>query len=161
MGGIGIPQYEDTPEGRRYAIQYQIAQWRFEQWSGSTLLDWLRDAGLGIRSSDFYAIRGQRLAGPPHQDDFGQLDDSSVTPLAWMENQPSWNMRTRFMYVSHVVIKDPITGEERAENRMIGSDTLLTKDEVYGKLDDFFTEIYGESQGTLVQATLIRGYRKY
>jgi len=161
MPDIGIPNFEDTPEGRRYAIQYQVAQWRFEKWTGSELLSWLQGAGLGIRSSDFYDIRSQRLAGPPHQDDFGFLDDNEVTPLAWMENQSSWNMRTRFMYVSHVVIKDPLTGETRAETRMVGSDELLTKGEVYDRLDEFFSDMYQGNQGQLVQASVIRGYRKY
>lgn len=161
MTDIGVPNFEDTPDGRRYAIKYQIAQWRFEQWSGSELLGWLRGVGLGIRTSDFYAIRDQRLSGPPFQDDFLIAEDNEVLPLGWMENQDQWNMRTRYMYLVNVVAKNTITGEVEQIHKLVGSDELLTKDEIYDRLDELMTGLGSDPEHELEQASVIRGYRKY
>lgn len=158
MTDIGIPFYDDTPEGRRYAIRYQIAQWRFEQWSGSELLDWLRGAGLGIRDADFYQIRDERLSGPPHFDEFTSYDDDRVLPLAWMENQTQWNMRTNYMYVVNVIGRDKDTGDEISMTKLVGSDGLLSKEEIYDRLNYLMDELGSDTQHELLSASVIRGY---
>lgn len=158
MTDIGIPNYEDTAEGRRYAIRYQIAQWRFEEWSGSQLLDWLRGAGLGIRNSDFYSIRDERLAGPPHLEDFTNYDNDKVMPLDWMEDQTQWNMRTKYMYVLNVIGRDTTTGDAISMQKLVGSDSLLTKEEVYERLEYLMDEVGSDTQHEFVSASVVRGY---
>ena len=85
-------------------------------------LDFLKDAGLGIRRTDFLKIRRDILGYERFEESIKNLKPQTRIPRAWFNNPTEFEMSKDFQYRFKVTGTDPITGKDIEQVFSWGSD---------------------------------------
>jgi len=98
--------------------------------TGEAALDFARDAGLQIRTQDFYAIRRQVLAVIDSAQPLLNYPTNQLIPLNWHVSDHGLELTTDFQYRIHLFGVDPESGYLQDKWMTVASDRQLTQNEV-------------------------------
>ena len=117
-----------TAVGLRNIITTSIAHSTWETESGASILRTLKDAGLGIREKDFYAIRREILGLKRYEEQVQRLRPDTRVPVSWIDEVPGWELKGNFLYQARVTGRDPVTGETITRYFATSTDQELFKE---------------------------------
>lgn len=144
---MSIPDYSDwTPEQRRAYIQNQIPLATWFNRSGVSILEELRERGLGIGTNTFYDIRRERIAPSDIEQALEYLGDNDTIPVSLAEQRPDWNLSNNYLFQFKVVGRDPRDGSKKVGFFAISSGSTLGKQEandIIGGMIEGEEEFYG------------------
>lgn len=106
--------------------------WRTE--SGNAIYNQIKGTALGIRRTDFLALRRQVLSLEKFEEAFEGLRSSSLSPRAWMNKDHGRNIKLQAQYRFRVPTLNLETGEVTVETRAISSNNHYTKEEAEGAM---------------------------
>lgn len=102
-----------TAAQRRAYIRTQIPFVTWLNKSGKDLLQELQDRGYGIRSSDFYAIRREKIAPSDLEQAVKHLHPNETVPVSYAQAKPDWKLSKQYLMQYKVVGIDPKTKEQK------------------------------------------------
>ena len=128
-----------TPKARRSFIRNNIADelWRTE--SGASILDSLRNLGLGINTQDFYNIRSQKLEEFERREIFETLHPDQLIPYADMTERDDIHMTMDAQYRLRMTVYNPDIDDTEFVYRSIADDRHYTKREIEGMAEGLFS----------------------
>lgn len=106
--------------------------------SGNAILTALKDAGMGIRRTDFLSIRRDVLGIIKYQEKMEKLPGPSLVPKAYMQDRSELKMSNNLQYRFTVLGYDPETDERDFFVRAISSNEWMSKDQA----EEFISSIY-------------------
>lgn len=137
-----------TPDERRNIILNDIPYSDWTSLSGASILQTLKDKGLGINESDFYDIRRLILSDIANADKIAQLPDSYQIPAAFHNEGRFWYMQGDFAYNVGFMVFDPTTKQSVDRWVTIQSDSRLSSEDAIAQAADLIesqTDNYGYS----------------
>lgn len=143
-----------SPEKRRGWIRNNINMETWNNNSGADILKSLSAAGMGIRKTDFLAIRRQVLGIVKFQRQLENLPSESLVPKAYMQERPTLKMTNNMQYRYSVLGYNPDTEERTVHTRAVSSNNWLTKEAA----EDFIRDLYmfpHEDSNYIVESVLI------
>lgn len=103
--------------------------------TGAEALRTIRDAGMEIRTGDFYKIYNAVWERAAQAEALAGLPGNMLIPLEKTITNTDWNLSTTFLYKFHIVGYDSITGEIKELDLSIGSNYQLSPTEAADMLD--------------------------
>lgn len=153
-----FPQPPSQPfkdaDARRSYIRHSIAESDWSSRSGASILDDLRESGIGIRTQDFYNIRREKVAEIQRAEEFRALEDDTLVPYSMMNEQTGVSLTMRAQYRLRLTVQDPETGQMSYVYRSIADDVHYTKGEIESFAESLF-QMGGEGYNfNIVETTL-------
>ena len=124
-----VPKSFMSAESSRGWIRNNISMQTWQNVSGNQILDTLKEAGIGIRRTDFLGIRREVLGIVKYQEALEKVPGESLVPRAYMQDRSDLRMTNNLQYRYDVLGYDPNTGERTVHVRAISSNDWLTKDQ--------------------------------
>ena len=98
--------------------------------TGIDALEFARELGVSIRTSDFYQIRREVLAQIESAQPLFGYPDNQLIPYAWHETNHGMDFSTEFTYRVHEFGRDRNTGVLRDQWVSVASDRIMTRNEI-------------------------------
>lgn len=98
--------------------------------TGIEALDFAREAGLKIRTQDFYSIRREVLNVVESSQPLINYPENELIPWNWHVTDHGLDLSTDFQYRIHLFGSDPDSGFLKDQWMTVASDRQLTIDEV-------------------------------
>ena len=98
--------------------------------TGAEALDFARDAGLQVRTQDFYAIRREVLSVVESSQPLLNYPTNQLIPLNWHVSDHGLDLTTDFQYRIHLFGIDPESGYLQDKWMTVASNTQLTQEQV-------------------------------
>jgi hypothetical protein len=105
----------------------------------SHALDFIRGAGIAIRTSDFYAIYNSVHQRFNQSATLYDLPGNTLIPIALTDTTHNYNLSTNFLYRFNVIGTDPHTGDPVNRFMAVGSNRQLTSNEAAEALDNLIS----------------------
>lgn len=117
------------PDARRnwLRVNIKLDTWRTQ--SANAIYEVIKGTELGIRRTDFLALRRQVLGLERFEEQFATLGSTTLAPASWMEADHGRNIKLQAQYRFKVPTLDLETGEVTIETRAISSDQWYTREE--------------------------------
>ena len=117
-------------EQTRNWIRTNIPRSSWETLSGASILEALKQEGMGIREQDFYEIRREVLHLGYYEQQLIARDKDQLIPRAWMHVVPERVLTCNALYKYKVQVINHETGEVETWTRAIADDRHMTPQEV-------------------------------
>lgn len=117
-------------EQTRNWIRTNIPRSSWETLSGASILNILKEQGLGIREQDFYSIRREVLHLGYYENQLRARDKNQLIPRAWMHVVPKKVLTCNALYKYKIQVANLETGEVEEWTRAIADDRHMTPQEV-------------------------------
>jgi len=117
-------------EATRNWIRTNIPRSSWQTLSGASILDALKEQGMGIREQDFYAIRREVMHLGYYEQQIQARDKNQLIPRAWMHEVPTKMLTCKALYKTTMTVTNVETGEVETWSRAISDDRHLTPQEV-------------------------------
>jgi len=131
-------QIDNIPSLKRAMLRNWLPRYWFDEYSGASILQSMREAGRGIRTSDFYEIQRQRLAQPIGEQDFQELPVGALIPRAWFREDHGLELSRKAHYRFKVYYRDLETGDTGFLVRHVSSDWQLDPDEATALISQYY-----------------------
>lgn len=128
-----------TADARRSWITHNIPQSVWQTQSGAAILRELSEQGLGIRRTDFFAVRREVLDLGRYEDQILDLQPDSLVPRSWMHERPYTELTSKAQYRYKMTVTDLDTGESKVITRALSSNRHLTPQEATDMVRGLFT----------------------
>lgn len=135
------PEPISTALGRRNYIRFNISHFTWEQFSANSILDSLKEIGIGIRRTDFLAIRRDIKDMIERGDMFADVPNESLLPIARFIQNHKATLTQTLQYRYRFDATDMDTGEQVELNRALSSNWWRTKQEALDHAADYFTNL--------------------
>ena len=150
--------YPTGPGDVRKWLYNNVGPGVFRSLTGNAFLDLLKGAGLGIRRTDFFAIRRDVLGYERFEEQIKALKPETRVPRAWFNSPTEFEMSKDFQYRFKVTGTDPITGESIEQVFSWGSDIEVSVDVAEASITSLIVDEEEQYELTLDRAQLIQAW---
>ncbi len=107
-------------------------------WSGTEIISFLREVGLGYRTQDVYEDIRRITDRTKWEYQVTRLEPTSTVPRSWMSEEPEelWHVGVPYKAVGYAALYDPVTGETESRYVHIGLPREMTQDEIWGYVSE-------------------------
>ena len=121
----------------------------FTSQTGEQALDFIREQGMQIRTSDFYDIRREVLGRQKYTEQLAGLTENTLIPQAWTVFDHGLNLSENFQYRFNVTGTTTSTGEAFDRRYAVSSMYQLTPQEAANQLTSMLMNAEEESAMTI------------
>lgn len=125
------PQEEEWSWARRIA-QPWVKALAIGGWTGTDILDWLREYGWGYRMTDVYADIRRFTGRELWSEQVAGLTPGSLVPRSWMSEEPyeTWHVGVPYKVAGYAELFNPETEESELKYVDIGLPREMTIEEI-------------------------------